>query len=411
MSALTFNPETGLEAPETGQIRADVAERFKRAFYVEDAPELDTEPSSPAGQLVDAQVAEIEAKNAELLYLANMFNPKAADGRWQDALGYIYFLNRKLAEPSVAVCVLTGLAGTKVPYGMLAEDTDGRRWVHNRLNVSLDSEGKVQTTFRCSVTGPVEAGSDAIKRIVTTVPGLDSITNPAAAVTGRDRETRADFEARRAASVAKNAHGSVPSIYGSLHDLSGAAGVIDVRVLENIGPNPVVKYGVTVPGHGITVCIYGGTDEEIAEIIYKKKDAGCDTGGNTVVTHRAEDMSGAVYEYRIMRPDTVNFWVKVTLGSPEELSNELTKEIKDAVVKDFAGLSLVSGNPRVGLASTVYASRFYACVTGTQVRNLLTVTIALGETVTGTDYGDSVTIRGDQEPALSEDNVTVEVQS
>ena len=103
---------------------------------------------------------------------------------------------------------------------------------------------------------------------------------------------RFDYEARRAESVAKNAHGSAAAIYGSLHDLSGVSGVIDVQVLENVGPYPVVKHGVTVPGHGVTVCIFGGKDEDIAKVIYEKKDAGCDTGGNTTVVHHADDMGG-----------------------------------------------------------------------------------------------------------------------
>ena len=57
MPWLTFDPATGLIAPDTATIRARVAELFKAAFRVEGGPELDTEPSSPAGQLVDSFTA------------------------------------------------------------------------------------------------------------------------------------------------------------------------------------------------------------------------------------------------------------------------------------------------------------------------------------------------------------------
>jgi uncharacterized phage protein gp47/JayE len=405
MSGLTFDPQTGLAAPETSQIRGEIAAKFKAAFFTEGKPELDTDPSAPAGQLVDALVAEVEAKNAEILYLANMFNPKAADGRWQDALGYIYFLNRKMSEPTIAVCRLTGLRGTKIPFGVIAEDTDRRRWIHNRVNVSIGEDGTAETTFRCATTGPEDLGPGAITRIVTTVPGWDTVTNPESGATGRDLETRGDFEARRAGSVAKNAHGSVLSIYGTLHDLAGTAGVIDVQVLENIGPDPVIKHGVTVPGHGVTICIFGGEDSEIAEVIYNKKDAGCDTGGNAEVVYTEPEPTGAVYRFKILRPDAVNFRVKVTLSGADSATPKAVADIKAAVARDFRGEDPMTLNPRVGLASEVFASRFYCPVLNLGYENLSKVEVALGD---DGEWGETASIQGDQEPVLSEDNVTVE---
>jgi len=109
----------------TDDIRDAVAADWVAAFLDPDLPPLNTEPTTPAGQLIDAEAAEIEAKNAALMYLANQFNPGVASGRWQDALGYIYFLRRKLAEPSVATCQLTGLNGAVIPYGALVKSIAG----------------------------------------------------------------------------------------------------------------------------------------------------------------------------------------------------------------------------------------------------------------------------------------------
>ena len=92
-----------------------MGEDWARAFAEDGLPELDTGPSTPAGQLVDAEVAEMEARNAAMLYLSNQFNPRISDGRWQDALGYIYFLTRKLDESTVVTCQVTGMRGTVIP--------------------------------------------------------------------------------------------------------------------------------------------------------------------------------------------------------------------------------------------------------------------------------------------------------
>ena len=404
-SRLIFDPNMGLYSPDTSLIREVVVEDWKQAFLDPDLPPLDTEPTTPAGQLIDAEVAEIEAKNAEILFLSNQFNPRVAEGRWQDALGHIYFLERKLDEPTVVTCQLTGLKGTVIPYGALVQSLNGNTLICNR-SVTIGTSGTVETTFRVSVTGPIEIPARSVVTITTTIPGWDTIDNAAAGAVGRDLETRTEFEARRAASVAANAHGSTGALYGSIANIPG---VLDVQVLENIGPDPVVKYGVTVPGHGVTVCVYGGEDKDIAEAIYRKKDNGADTGGNTTIVHTAADYSNAVYEYRIMRPETVNFWIKVTLGVGGDLTPAMTEALKQAIFHDFNGLNDHSANSRVGLASTVFASRFYCAAMAVQgMKNIQEIQIALSASQPAANaYADVVTINGDREPVLSTANIIV----
>jgi hypothetical protein len=404
-SVLIFNHATGLYAPDTAEIRDGVAEDWTQAFFDPDLPALDTEPTTPAGQLIDAEVAEIETKNAELLFLASMFNPYVSDGRWQDALGYIYFLQRKLDEPTIVTCQLTGLNGTVIPYGALVQALSGYTLICNRA-VSIGPSGAAETTFRVSENGPIEIPSHSVTAITTTIPGWDTVDNAAAGALGRALETRPEFEARRAASVAANAHGSTGALYGTIANLPG---VLDAQVLENIGPDPVMKYGVTVPGHGVTVCIYGGEDNAIAEAIYNKKDNGCDTGGNTAIAYTAADYHNAVYEYLILRPEPVNFWIRVTLGVGSAPTSAQIAALKEALYQDFYGLNKQSGNARIGLASTVYASRFYCPALAVDgVRNIQSIEIALSED-TPDAYADVVTINGDQEPVTATANIAVVV--
>ena len=111
-------------------------------------------------------------------------------------------------------------------------------------------------------------------KIITTVPGWDSVTNAASGVTGRAEETQAAFESRRAASVAKNAHGSVAALFGTLAEVKNVSAVL---VLENVTSTPTTLSGVTVAGHSVYISIYGGDNTDIARAIYNKLDAGCGT--------------------------------------------------------------------------------------------------------------------------------------
>ena len=98
------------------------------------------------------------------------------------------------------------------------------------------------------------------------------------------------------------------------------------------------------------------------------------------------------------------FNVRISIANAARLSDATRKAIAEAVVSDFLGKSLASGNARVGLASTIYASRFYISVMSVDgVDQLNDIQIALGSGA----FGDSVTINADQEPVMTTENVTI----
>lgn len=392
---LHFDPQTGVYPDDTQTVRDAVSQDWVNAFLSNGTTDLNTDSETPAGQLIDAETAAITTKDSDVLYLANQFNPLTAEGQWQDALGYIYFLTRKIAEPTVVTCQLTGLMGTQIPYGAVVKNTDGYQLICN-APVTIGESGTAETTFRTAETGPVEIAANSVTQIVTVIAGWDTVNNEAAGATGRDIESQAAFEARRYASVAANAHGTVASLYGVIGQIDG---ILDLQVLENAGPDPATLYGVQVGGHSVAVCVYGGEDADIAQAIYQKKDAGCGTSGNHSVTYTAEN--GAVYTYQIVRPETETFSVQVAVPGASSLSQSVQQAIRQAVVTDFLGQGQ---NARVGLASTVYASRFYPAVLAVEgVIQLTSIEIALGSG----GLGDAVTINADIEPTMTTDNVTI----
>ena len=403
MPLLSFDPTVGMTAPETAVLRDAVAANWESAFNTGDgSPTLDTEAATPAGQLVDAEAAYLAQVNAELLYLFSQLNPRTAEGVWQDALGYIYFLTRKTAQPTTVVVTCSGLQNTVIPVGAQMQDDDGVRY-ECQSEATIPAGGSVDVVFQALEAGPIECPAGTLSQIVTVIPGWDTAVNAAAGVVGRNRESQADFENRRFASVAKNSHGSVFSLQGALADLDG---VVDCRVLENPTDSSVTKNSVVIPAHSVAICIYGGTDADIAETIYEKKDAGCGTTGSTTVSYTATDFGNAVYNYEIVRPTPTDVHIKVEINKTDQTSATVEQDIIDAVIGDFLGNDTNSGNTRVGLAQTVYASRFSVAVIKTAgVTDLVGITVALG---TGT-AGASITIPGDVEPTISAADITVTI--
>ena len=395
--AIIFDVDKGLSAEDSETIRAAIVADWQAIFDDEDAT-LNTEPESPAGQIIDSITALVTAKDTEMLNLANQFNPLVADGRFQDALAKIYFLTRKTAEPTVVTCQCTGLRNTVITQGAIIQNTDGYR-LYSINEATIPDEGVVDVEFATEETGAIDIGANTCTTIVTVIPGWDTVNNEVAGVQGRDEESRAEFEARRYASVAANAHGSVAAIYGALANLDG---VLDVDVLENRTNVEVEEWGITIPGHSVAICIYGGDDTDIAETIYMKLGNGCGTTGGTEVTYFAED--NTPYTYEILRPTPQSVQVQVTIRMTDSTASTIEADIKAAVVADFYGNDTNSGNVRVGLAETLYASRFSVAVIMTaKAVDLVSIQVALD----GGELSNYITIPADVEPVLTEDDVTV----
>ena len=398
--ALTFN-DTGIYADEVSVIRANVAQDWKNAFATDpELPELDTNAETPAGQLIDGITALASEKDNEILFVSNQFNPKNAVGAWQDALAAIYFLRRKIALPTYVTCQASGAYGTVIPYGAIVQDTNGYTYMNTQV-ATINANGQATLYVRCTELGAIEAASGTVTRIITTVPGWDSVTNAAAGVTGRAVESQAEFESRRVQSVAKNAHGSVASLFGAIADINDVTALL---ILENTTNQDIVKSGVTIAGHSVYISVYGGDNNDIARAIYNKLDAGCGTNGNTLVTYNPSsdepdnqpDMS---YSYYIERPTTVSMGIVVTVA--DEQTTTLTNAIKQAVVENFNGNS---GYRRVKMGDKLYASRFYSDVIKAGVTKLETIQIKFPLSATAVD---SVNIDADEIPTISADDVTV----
>ena len=400
MPRLEFDAEVGMTAPETAEIRDVVAANWQEAFKEEGKPLLDVDSSTPAGQLVDTEADIIAQANSELLYLSNQLNPRVAEGPWQDALGYIYFLDRKIARPTTVTIECRGLQGTPIHAGAqirlsapktkdpetgnVVDDNSAAAKERKDLrfectnDAEINADGAVEAVFHCTQAGPKYVGVYDEFEIVTVTPGWDEAVNTGDIVQGLNRESQWDFEARRYASVAKNAHGTVESLQGMIWNIPG---VIDCRVMENPTGVPIVKHGVTIQPHSIAISVFEGNDVDIAEAIYLKKDAGCGTclgeSGFTSVTYSDPEYGGITYEYGVIRPGTrgVEIFVRYHKTVSTDTSN-VEGEVRSAVYDDFIGQNKESGNVRVGCCQTLYASRFaVAAVKTAGIENLVGIQV------------------------------------
>lgn len=222
--APTFG-SAGFIAPNQAAILAGVQSDQAAAFGASLNPALNT----PQGQLASSQAANIGRAFDLFLALANGVDPAFASGRMQDAIARIYFLTRNPAQQTVTTATCRGLTGTLIPINARAVDQGGNLYLCTQAGV-IPANGAIDLTFACQATGAVACPAGYLNAIYQAIPGWDSIANAAAGIQGNAVETRADFEYRRAQSVAVNASGCTAAVLGAVLSV---AGVLDGYALEN----------------------------------------------------------------------------------------------------------------------------------------------------------------------------------
>ena len=402
---LIFNEKTGFSVQEPQEVREEMAQSWINAFKSDDTPDINTAPETPQGQIIDAETLAITQKDAELAFLANMFNPKTARGIWQDALAEIYFIKRKKAVNSRCYCVLTGLKGTVIEKGSkIQSEADGTYW--NLLeNATIQNNGSVIALFECETEGAVIASPNTLTKIITTVAGWDTVNNSQAATVGTLEESQQAFEKRRYDSVALNSRGTTSSVYARVLQLDNVVGCYVVDNKTNI-VKTIDDY--ELKPHSIYVAVLGGSNQEIAEAIYKSLSAGCDYNGNTTIDVTDENTK-SVESVTFMRPIQQNVYIKVNLFN-KDLPNDYENLIKKAVINNFYGLDLeveIAGETlsRVIMHDDVYSSRFLPSILNANINSLLSVQVSLDNV----DFSDFVHIQLDKEPVLIADNITINV--
>lgn len=389
---------TGVVAPEAVTIRGGVLADENIAF----GGELDiVTPSTPQAYLADQLTTNIRNSNAAIAYFVSQVDPATAEGRMQDAIARIYFLERNGATASVVQALCTGQPGATLQAGALAQDDAGNLWASSGA-VTFGGGGTATVQFVCQTLGSVELGIGELTKIAQTAPGWDAITNLGAATVGTETETRANFERRRQESVAINARGTPPAIRAAVFAVSG---VLDVFVYDNY-TNAVLNYGATnypLAPHSVYVGVIGGDDQAVADAIWSRKDLGCDMNGNTTVT--VDDTEGYSYPYpsydiKFERPASLPILFAVQLANSSALPSNIVDLTKAAILATFTG---ANGAQRARMGGAIFASNFYAAVAQIDA-SVSIIQIKIG---TVTANLDQIAVGIDQAPTLDVADITV----
>lgn len=389
---------TGVVLPLESDILAGVQSDQNAAFGGNMALSL----SSPQGQLAQSAAAIIGNKNDQIALIANQFDADRASGRWQDALGRLYFMTRIEASGSVVTGSCMGLVGTLIPAGSLAKDQAGLLWA-SLADATIGSAGTALVSFQCQTSGPSICAAGSLSIIYKAITGWDAITNTGIATPGSLVESRSDFEYRRRNSVAANAVNSVNSIRALL---LAVPDVLDAYVIDNPQASTVNagSTGYPVAAHSLYAAVVGGDPAAVAMAIWTKKSVGCDYNGNT--SHIVSDTAqgGLPYpQYKVTwnTPAELPIYITVNLASNTGLPSDIVARTQAAVIAAFNG---ADDGTRARIGSQLYAGRYYAGVSAISA-NVEVYSITMG--IAASPAGTAVLCGIDQRPTLTAANIVV----
>jgi hypothetical protein len=305
MADYNFITSLGVVQPDTATLRDQVVSEWREAF----GADLVTDPETPQGVMITAETEARDAVARNNAELANQINPDIAEGVFLDAIWALTRGSRRGATRSLITgAVLGGASGTIVPAGSLASVDGTNDLFQTTGDVTIGVGGTVTANLESVETGPIPCPIGQLVNVATAVLGWETITNPSAAVLGRNEESDISARRRRRNTLALQGVALPEAIISRVYDVDEVRSVV---FRENVTSSPQIIDGVNMIPHSIFVGVSGGDDDAIAYALLSTKSLGAGWNGNTTVDV-VEPASGTTYSVQFDRPVAVNVYVKVT---------------------------------------------------------------------------------------------------
>lgn len=176
----------------------------------------------------------------------------------------------------------------------------------------------------------------ALREIITPRSGWEEVCNLTEGVTGRERESDSELRLRFEQSRQSLGSATVKAIRARL--IQDVTGVSEVRIFEN-RTNQTSEDGI--PPHAFEALVVGGSDQSVADALWKHKPAGIETYGAYAML--VKDENGDGQRICFSRAAQKYIWIRVRvtgLYDEEALPQDVISTIKRAVMGYGDSLSI-----------------------------------------------------------------------
>ncbi len=381
-----FDRETQtIKFPYADELLSEYQALFKSVF-----PNLNTDPSTPQGQLITSLT---QTDLNTIAFLQNMINAFffGGTGFSLDIWAWNLFrITRKEGIKSQVVVEISGVPRTSVPEGFQVSDGEHKFTIQNAVTIGVD--GKVSTLFIADELDDFQAAPKAISEIVNVVLGVERVSNPNQATAPIAKETDSELFARCVdfGSIATNA-----SFRSILANVAAVSGVTKLNGVENYTSAEKEMQGLTLPSHSFSLIVKGGEKDDIANAIFQSRATGAGMNGNVSVSVQ---LGNELYTYKFSRPTLVNLVVSVKIANKNLTDANYTEFTKNAVINYLNGLDIGALITQPNLANSVK----------NQIKGYEITDIKFGKKGETLGY-DILQLNGNEEAFIASDDISVEL--
>lgn len=293
-----------------------------------------------------------------------------AEGVQMDNLTPYYNTKRNKEQAATVTLAFTGTPNYTITAGKQFV-TQNDIYFTLTENVTLNSSGNGAgraVSMDVGIVGNVPAGTITVQSEPDS--SVSSVTNPDAAIGGRDYETDAELLSRLLDSSAGNGSGTANAIRAAI---LAVPGVRAATVIENYED-------VAVNGNdpkSIHAYVLGGDSQDIAEAIFSKKAAGIKPMGSEVVA--VTDDSGEPQLVRFDFAVQVPIYIEVDATTNVSFPVDGVRRVQDEIIKVIGGTAN-DGTIYVGsqMGEDVYISQITRAVL--TIPGIIDASVRIGKT-------------------------------
>lgn len=322
----TYINSQGVIVPDTSTVQEQVTQDLVNVF----GQDLDTTPETVEGRFIQCltdyrtNTLAINAQNA------NQINLRYATGRFLDAIGAFFGLDRIAATSSRVLATVTGVENTVIPAGSQAKTTNGDIfYAENDIIIGLT--GSATGYFLSLEKGQIPCSAHSLNKIVNAVLGWETIDNTASATEGTKQESDDDFRQR----IEDARYKGISLLEAIKAKLVNVDNVKSCFAYDNYTNQTITYDGVDIDAHSLVVIVDGGANQDIAEAIFKAKTGG--TGytaisGQSVTVNVVDGAFNVTYPVTFNRPEIKAFKISIQVKNISYEGSDLAGDIKAAIM-------------------------------------------------------------------------------
>lgn len=237
--------------------------------------DVNLDPSSPNGLLVQNIAIAITRREADQANTVNSMNPNIATGEQLDAICANLNIERSGATQSTATCTFTGLVGVTIPANSQVASTNGDIFLVE-ATVVIGAGGTISGSVKAQIAGPILTTANTINKIITGISGWDTVNNPLVGTVGKELESDTEFKLDRIDSLAFSSTGSIESVTAGAVKLNP----VSYFVTENTTGLIIIRDSLAILPHSILLTLEGGSsDLDVTTMLFQRLSAGCGMSG------------------------------------------------------------------------------------------------------------------------------------